>query len=84
MVTLILRIEVTISNGDGILLLQTNGGIGFNEVVDGQTAAWNANGNYGNYWNQTINSASSVDNDCTRPLAEADAIRLRGAFPHKN
>jgi len=37
--------------GDGILALQTNGGIGFkSEVVDGQTAAWNSNGNYGNYW----------------------------------
>ena len=60
---------------------QTNGGIGFkSEVVDGQTAAWNSNGNYGNYWYPgPINSASSVDNDCTRLVAEADAIRLRGA-----
>ena len=67
--------------GDGILALQTNGGIGFkSEVVDGQTAAWNSNGNYGNYWYPgPINSASSVDNDCTRLVAEADAIRLRGA-----
>jgi len=35
--------------GDGIQALQTNGGIGIkSEVLDGQTAAWNSNGNYGN------------------------------------
>ena len=67
--------------GDGILALQTNGGIGFkSEVVDGQTAVWNANGNYGTYWYPgPINSASSVDNDCTRLVADAEAIRQRGA-----
>ena len=37
--------------GDGILALQTNGGVGIRpEVFDGQTAAWNPNGNYGMYW----------------------------------
>jgi len=67
--------------GDGILALQTNGGIGLkSEVVDGQTAAWNSNGNYGNYWFPgPINSASSVPNDASRLYDEADAIRLRGA-----
>ena len=67
--------------GDGILALQTNGGIGFkSEVVDGQTAAWNSNGNYGTYWYPgAINSASSVPNDGSRLYDEADAIRLRGA-----
>lgn len=67
--------------GDGILALQTNGGIGLkSEVVDGQTAAWNSNGNYGNYWFPgPINSGSSVPNDASRLYDEADAIRLRGA-----
>jgi len=67
--------------GDGILALQTNGGIGLkSEVVDGQTAAWNSNGNYGNYWYPgPINSSSSVPNDGSRLYDEADAIRLRGA-----
>ena len=54
--------------GDGIIALQTNGGIGLRpEVFDGQTAAWNSNGNYGNYWNPgPINSASSTPNDMNR------------------
>ena len=67
--------------GDGILALQTNGGIGLkSEVLDGQTAAWNSNGNYGNYWFPgPINSSSSVPNDASRLYDEADAIRLRGA-----
>ena len=67
--------------GDGILALQTNGGIGLkSEVLDGQTAAWNSNGNYGNYWFPgPINSSSSVPNDASRLYDEANAIRLRGA-----
>tara|TARA_B100000497_G_scaffold128118_1_gene173542 strand:+ start:2443 stop:6498 length:4056 start_codon:yes stop_codon:yes gene_type:complete len=54
--------------GDGIQALQTNGGIGFkSEVFDGQTAAWNSNGNYGNYWNPGPKiSASSPPNDMDR------------------
>jgi len=54
--------------GDGIQALQTNGGIGIkSEVFDGQTAAWNSNGNYGNYWDPgPRNSATSVPNDMDR------------------
>ncbi len=54
--------------GDGIQALQTNGGIGIkSEVFDGQTAAWNSNGNYGNYWDPgPKNSASSPPNDMDR------------------
>ena len=54
--------------GDGIKALQTNGGIGIrSEVFDGQTAAWNSNGNYGNYWDPgPINSATSPPNDMDR------------------
>ena len=54
--------------GDGIQALQTNGGIGIkSEVFDGQTAAWNSNGNYGNYWNPGPKiSASSPPNDMDR------------------
>jgi len=54
--------------GDGIQALQTNGGIGIkSEVLDGQTAAWNSNGNYGNYWNPGPKiSASSPPNDMDR------------------
>jgi hypothetical protein len=54
--------------GDGIQALQTNGGIGIkSEVFDGQTAAWNSNGNYGNYWDPGPKiSASSPPNDMDR------------------
>lgn len=54
--------------GDGIQALQTNGGIGIkSEVFDGQTAAWNSNGNYGNYWDPgPIDSASAPPNDMDR------------------
>ena len=54
--------------GDGIKALQTNGDVGISsEVFDGQTAAWNSNGNYGNYWNPgPINSATSPPNDMDR------------------
>lgn len=54
--------------GDGIQALQTNGGIGIkSEVFDGQTAAWNSNGNYGNYWNPGPKiSVSSPPNDMDR------------------
>ena len=67
--------------GDGIQALQTNGGVGFrSEVYDGQTVAWNNNGNYGNYWwPGPINSASSPPNDGTRLTDIAESIRLRGA-----
>ena len=66
--------------GDGIQALQTNGGVGFrSEVLDGQTAAWNSNGDYGNYWYPgPINSASSPPNDGTRLYDIAESIRLRG------
>tara|TARA_E500000178_G_scaffold257438_1_gene254008 strand:+ start:3357 stop:7412 length:4056 start_codon:yes stop_codon:yes gene_type:complete len=65
---------------DGIVALGTNDGVGLrSEVYDGQTAVWNSNGNYGNYWYPgPINSADSPDNDGTRLEQEADAIRLRG------
>ena len=33
------------------------------EVFDGQTAAWNANGNYGMYWSSGSKNSASVDND---------------------
>ena len=54
--------------GDGIKALQTNGDVGISsEVFDGQTAAWNSNGNYGNYWDPgPINSATSPPNDMDR------------------
>ena len=58
--------------GDGILALQTNGGIGFrSEVFDGQTVAWETDGNYGNYWSP-LNK--SVPNDMNRLYDYADAI----------
>ena len=67
--------------GDGIQALQTNGNIGIrSEVYDGQTVAWNTNGNYGNYWwPGPINSASSPPNDGTRLSDIAESIRLRGS-----
>ena len=54
--------------GDGIQALQTNGGIGIkSEVLTGQTAAWNSNSNYGNFWDPgPITSASSTPNDMDR------------------
>ena len=54
--------------GDGIIALQTNGGIGLrSEVLDGQTVAWESNSNYGNYWSPgPITSASSTPNDMNR------------------
>ena len=66
---------------DGIKALQTNGSVGIrSEVYDGQTAAWNSNGNYGNYWYPgPINSASSPPNDGTRLYDIAESIRLRGS-----
>ena len=66
---------------DGLVALGTNDSVGLkSEVVDGQTLAWNSNGNYGDYWYPgPINSATSVPNDATRLYDEANNIRLRGA-----
>jgi hypothetical protein len=66
---------------DGLVALGTNDSVGLrSEVVDGSTAIWNANGNWGTYWYPgPIDSASSPPNDGTRLYDEANAIRLRGA-----
>ena len=66
---------------DGLVALGTNDRVGIRpEVYDGQTAIWNSNGNYGNYWYPgPINAADSPDNDGTRLYEEANSIRLRGA-----
>ena len=68
--------------GDGIQALQTNGGIGIkSEVFDGQTAAWNSNGNYGNYWNPgPRNSASSPPNDMDRLYDYALTLSQSGSW----
>jgi hypothetical protein len=68
--------------GDGIQALQTNGGIGIrSEVFDGQTAAWNSNGNYGNYWDPgpKIN-ASSPPNDMDRLYDYALTLSQSGSW----
>ena len=68
--------------GDGIQALQTNGGIGIkSEVFDGQTAAWNSNGNYGNYWNPGPKiSASSPPNDMDRLYDYALTLSQSGSW----
>jgi hypothetical protein len=68
--------------GDGIQTLQTNGGIGIkSEVFDGQTAAWNSNGNYGNYWDPGPKiSASSPPNDMDRLYDYALTLSQSGSW----
>ena len=68
--------------GDGIQALQTNGGIGIrSEVFDGQTAAWNSNGNYGNYWDPGPKiSASSPPNDMDRLYDYALTLSQSGSW----
>ena len=68
--------------GDGIQALQTNGGIGIkSEAFDGQTAAWNSNGNYGNYWDPgPRNSATSVPNDMDRLYDYALSLSQSGSW----
>ena len=68
--------------GDGILALQTNGGIGIRpEVFDGQTVAWDTNANYGNYWSPgPRNSASSVPNDMDRLYDYALSLSQSGSW----
>ncbi len=68
--------------GDGILALQTNGGVGIRpEVFDGQTAAWNSNGNYGMYWSPgPKNSASAPPNDMDIIYDRALALSQSGAW----
>ena len=66
---------------DGLVALGTNDSVGIkSEVLDGQTEAWNSNGNYGNYWYPgPIDSASAVPNDASRLYDRANDIRFRGA-----
>ena len=68
--------------GDGIQALQTNGGIGFkSEVLDGQTAAWNSDGNYGAYWDPGPKiSASSPPNDMDRLYDYALSLSQSGSW----
>ena len=68
--------------GDGIQALQTNGGIGIkSEVFDGQTAAWNSNGNYGNYWDPgPIDSATAPPNDMNRLYDYALTLSQSGSW----
>ena len=68
--------------GDGIQALQTNGGIGIrSEALDGATAAWNSDGNYGNYWAPGPKvSASSPPNDMDRLYDVAIALSQSGAW----
>ena len=67
---------------DGIQALQTNGGLGIkSEVFDGQTLAWNSNGNYGNYWDPgPRNSASSPPNDMDRLYDYALTLSQSGSW----
>ncbi len=53
---------------DGLKAIVTNGDVGIkSEVFDGQTEAWNSNGNYGNYWDPGPKiSADSPPNDMDR------------------
>ena len=65
---------------DGLVALGTNDSVGLkSEVIDGQTVAWNTNGNYGNYWYPGPISATLSLNDGTRLYDIANDIRLRGA-----
>ena len=59
-----------------IIALQTNGNIGIRPTkYAGMTAAWNSNGNYGEYWYPgPKDSPSAPDNDCDRLKAEAQAL----------
>ena len=68
--------------GDGILALQTNGDVGIRpEVFDGQTAAWNSNGNYGMYWSPgPKNSASAPPNDMDIIYDRALALSQSGSW----
>ena len=68
--------------GDGIQALQTNGGIGIkSEVFDGQTAAWNSNGNYGAYWDPgPRDSAVSPPNDMDRLYDYALSLSQSGTW----
>jgi len=68
--------------GDGILALQTNGGIGIrSEVFDGQTVAWETNANYGNYWAPGPKiSASSPPNDMDRLYDYALSLSQSGTW----
>lgn len=65
---------------DGLVALGTNDGVGIrSEVFDGQTVAWNTNGNYGTYWWPGAITASNSENDGSRLYDIANDIRLRGA-----
>lgn len=66
---------------DGLVALGTNDSVGLkSEVYDGQTEAWNTNGNYGTYWYPgPIDSAVAPPNDGNRLYDRANAIRFRGA-----
>ena len=68
--------------GDGIQALQTNGGIGIrSEAIDGSTAVWEANGNYGNYWSPGPKvSASSPPNDMDRLYDYAISLSQSGSW----
>tara|TARA_A100001015_G_scaffold74613_1_gene82808 strand:- start:10541 stop:13777 length:3237 start_codon:yes stop_codon:yes gene_type:complete len=68
--------------GDGIQALQTNGGIGIRpEALDGSTAAWNSDGNYGNYWSPGPKvSASSPPNDMDRLYDYAISLAQSGSW----
>ena len=65
---------------DGLVALGTNDSVGLkSEVIDGQTVAWNTNGNYGNYWYPGPISATLSLNDGTRLYDIANDIKNRGA-----
>ena len=68
--------------GDGIQALQTNGSIGIRpEAIDGSSAVWEANGNYGNYWSPgPIVSASSPPNDMDRLYDYAISLSQSGSW----
>ena len=68
------------ANG-AIEALNTNGSVGFRSTyAPGQTEAWNADGNYGDFWYPgSKNSASAPENDGDRLYQEAQSIATRGA-----
>ena len=68
--------------GDGIQALQTNGSIGIRpEAIDGSSAVWEANGNYGNYWSPGPKvSASSPPNDMDRLYDYALSLSQSGSW----
>jgi len=68
--------------GDGLIALGTNDSVGLrSEVYDGQTLAWNTNGNYGNYWYPGPKiSADSPPNDGDRLYDDAIARAQAGTW----